>query len=341
MVLRNVLVIIICFVIKVNDFAQTDSTLILKKIDSVLDAQVKPNSLIIKQDSVTKLADKQPSVIGDSLNKDSLAINQHLDSLKKKKRGKFGIALGLAINPYPNNLAYSYFLNEDKSANAFIDFKATPQINFLYIFKNNLIINIEGWEQSGNNVMDNIDGGNSLTVTHFSGSLTHLIKVITTDKYTIAPYAGLRFSNSTKELSYFIKYNNLDSSTVPPHLDSNQYSFSYSESSSLNLMQVPLGITFMSKKIIADLGVTLNVYGVAQGSWQSANKELDTSYVNGNYSKTFALANSLFAKIFKSSKIKNTANIPWIGEIYFKMGYLFQSNPNKKYRRKIVYYEDI
>ncbi len=297
------LLVVVYLLINTFAFSQDNSVLRLKQIDSLLDAGGNPNIGIRSNDSTVL----KPQI-------DTVSILPKLDSLPKKRKGKLAIALGGAFNINRNNLHYSYQMSEDKTDNAFLDFKITPQINFMYISKNNFIAAIEAWEQSGNNVMDNLATGNSLTVTHVSVSLMHLIKAKTTDKFTIGPYVGLKFNYSTKELSYLINYNTLDSGTTPPTRIQRRYS--YNETSTLQMVQVPIGITFMSKKIIVDIGTSINLYGNETGHWDSKNNEINTYYKSGDYSKTLMINDNL-----KTQYI--------LDAIVFKIGYLFQSKPRK------------
>ena len=247
----------------------------------------------------------------------------------KKKKVRLGIAIGGSINMIPRDLKYSYLLNEPKAGNALIDFKTTPQLNFMFITKGGLINSFEAWSQSGNNVMDNIETGNTLLVTHLSYSITHLIAARTTAKFTIAPYAGLKFYYGAKDVSYLIKYQ-IDSIQHPLVLAWRRYS--YNESSTLELVQLPVGATFMSKKIMVEVGASINLFGQSSGSWNTVSNDQGNYQQEGQYTEGLLGGRNMFDKLFRQgllnkmklySVTKNLGNIPLLGVFNVRVGYLF------------------
>ncbi len=316
--------LIIALFISSFTFAQSDSATLLRQIDSILDAGGNPTFFIHQHDSITKLNAPQQALNVDSLKKDSTAITSPLDSLKKKKRrGKVAITAGIAINPVPNNFNYSYFNNTDKTSNAFLNFNLSPQISAAYIYKGNFIGSVEGWAQTGTNLINNLDSGYKTTITHVSVSIMHLVAAKTTDKYTIAPYSGLKFLYSFSSMTYLIHYDALDSTFIPPHLYSRK--FSYTEKTKLYMLEVPVGVTFMSKKFIADLGESFNVFGNVSGIWSAKDGKAVGNYAylnSGTYSKQLIIGKNMSYKYL-------------FGNVVLKAGYLIE-----KRRIKKTIYED-
>jgi hypothetical protein len=324
--MRVVLVLLICLLMKANSIAQTDSVIFLKQIDSILDAGGNPASFIHFHDSVSKVNMGQQVVIGDSIKKDSTTVLSHFDSLLRKRRGKLAVSLGLAIYPLANNLAFSYLSSEDKTGNAFINFKMSPQISITYISKGYFMGSIEGWEQTGKTLIDNIQTGYTMSESHISISLTHMIAAKTTDKYIVAPYAGLKYLYSLNDMTYLVYFNELDSSHIPPKLTS--WKYSYTENSNLSMLELQIGMTFMSNRIFADIGESFNMYGKVNGNWDAKDTTGNKPFGylnNGAYSKSLVVFLNMDYKYL-------------IGNVVFKVGYLFQNRPKRKIKR--IIYED-
>ncbi|MEI6815937.1 MAG: hypothetical protein WCL14_04940 [Bacteroidota bacterium] len=240
------------------------------------------------------------------MNSQALAANK-MDTLKP--RSHFSIAFGTAFNPIPRSLDFPHYAFGNKNENAFIDFKVIPQVNLIYFGKKHLSYSLETWYSDGSNLLQNVGDGNGLTNFHLGLSTTYRFMVKQKGNVKIAPYAGLKYYYSTKNIYYDINNDFIATNKIYTG-DTIHYFYDYTESSVLQLFQIPAGICVYGRKVLVDLGCTFNVFGSETGDYQSFTNYIGKPKEYGTYSKSLALFGSMRDKFF-------------LANVTFKIGYLF------------------